>query len=85
MPSGSGPAISTTAFRAGAVTTSARCVTTSVQAIGCNRPGVPWTVSPTVAASAMPGTNSKNWVERTMVNGSGPACTSCSWATLARR
>lgn len=59
---------------------------TSLAAIGwmaavCDRR----TVSPSVAESAIPSTNSKNWVARTMEYGRSDSLISFSWAHLARK
>ncbi len=43
------------------------------------------TVLPSVAESAMPKANSKNWVARTIEYGAPDSVISFSWAALARR
>ena len=53
--------------------------------VGCTRAGDRRTVCPTVPDCAMPLTNSKNWVERTIVYGIPDALIRFSWAILARR
>jgi len=57
----------------------------AVAAMGWNRPGETLTIFPFVASWAMPGRNSRNWVERMMVKGTPEASISFSWATLARK
>src|SRR5437764_13721058 len=57
------------AFNGSASATSARAAATSSDAMSCMSPGDNRTVCPSVADCAMPFANSKNWVERTIVNG----------------
>ena len=56
-------------FTGSPTATSVRAAATSSAAMGCIRPGDNRTICPSVADCAMPFTNSKNCVERTIVNG----------------
>src|SRR4029077_11590915 len=62
--------------------TSARAEATSSAAMGCMRADGNRTVAPSVENWAMPPTNSKNCVARTIVNGIFEALITFSWAFL---
>lgn len=81
----SGPAISIVPLTGAPSVASATASATSSDMIGCNSAGDRRTVCPSVADCAMPFTNSKNCVERTIVYGIPDALIRRSCAILARR
>src|SRR6516165_597069 len=85
MGNASGPAISIVPFTGSATAASATAVATSSAAIGWNNECDRRTVSPSMAACAMPRRNSKNWVARTIVYGVGAFLMRLSCASLARK
>src|SRR5215831_14038587 len=78
-------AISIVPFTGSATAASATAVATSSAAIGWNNECDRRTVSPSMAACAMPRRNSKNWVARTIVYGVGAFLMRLSCASLARK
>ena len=81
----SGPAISTMPLAGRPTATSPTALATSSAAIGWISTGGSRTVSPSVAASAMLLTNSKNCVAWTIEYGIEDSVISFSWAIFARK
>ena len=84
-PNCSGPAISTVPLMGSPTAVRATALATASAAMGWMRAGGSRTVPPSVAASAMLLTNSKNWVACTIEQGMPDALTSRSCASLARK